>query len=140
MEFMPSLRAAKQNHSPLEGHPAFRAQHAEAGLRQLGRQEWWLWFSAFFVTTLSATVFALTAFSSFFRHQVHFYEIRPDQARWGVLSLLLVFNGWLVSRQWFFRRERRHLTRAGAEAETHLHQITPPTPPHPPTDSFTHTY
>jgi diguanylate cyclase (GGDEF)-like protein len=68
------------------------------------------------VTTLSTTAFALTAFPAFFRHQVHFYEIRTDQARWGVLCLLLVFNGWLVYRQWFFRRARRRLAGAGEEA------------------------
>lgn len=119
MRFITGLHAAKQNHSPLEGHPAFRAQHMETSLRQLGRREWWLWLSAFFVTTLSTTAFALTAFPAFFRHQAHFYEIRPDQARWGTLCLLLVFNGWLVYRQWFFRRERRHFTgaRAGEEAQ-----------------------
>jgi len=140
MKFMTGLRAARQNPSPLGGLPVFRAQHVESSLRQLGRQEWWLWLSAFFVTTLSATAFALTAFSSFFRHQVHFYEIRPDQARWGVLSLLLVFNGWLVYRQWFFRRERRHLTRAGAEGEAQLDQISDPTSTDPATGLFTRAF
>ena len=140
MEFMPGLRAAKQNPSPLGGLPAFRAQHVESSLRQLGRQEWWLWLSAFFVTTLSAMAFALTAFSSFFRHQAHFYEIRPDQARWGVLCLLLVFNGWLVYRQWSFRRARRHLTRAGAEGEAQQDQISDPTSTDPATGLFTRAF
>jgi len=79
-------------------------------LRQVARREWWLWFSAFFVATLSATAFVLSSFPSLFRHYEHFYEIRSDQARWGILSLLLLFNGWMLYRQWFFRRERRHLS------------------------------
>jgi diguanylate cyclase (GGDEF)-like protein len=109
---MPSIFGSRhtiQNSSPLEGPDAFRAQQAELGLRQLARREWWLWFSAFFVVTLSAVVFVLSSFPSLFRHHEHFYEIRSDQARWGILSLLLLFNGWMLYRQWFFRRERKHL-------------------------------
>src|SRR5258708_35543868 len=104
---MDGLRAAQQNPSPLDGPPGFRAQHVEAGLRQLGRREWWLWLSTLFVTVLSGTAFALTAFRSLFLHQAHFYEIPPDQARWGVLCLLLVLNSWLVYGQRVFRRQRR---------------------------------
>ena len=110
---MPSIFGSRhtiQNSSPLEGPDAFRAQQAELVLRQLARREWWLWFSAFFVATLSAVAFALSSFPSLFRSHEHFYEIRSDQARWGILSLLLLFNGWMLYRQWFFRRERKHLS------------------------------
>jgi diguanylate cyclase (GGDEF)-like protein len=140
MKFMTGLRTARQNPSPLGGHPAFRAQHLESGLRHVGRQEWWLWLSAFFVTTLSVAALALTAFPAFFRHQVHFYEIRPDQARWGTLCLLLVFNGWQVYRQWFFRRERRQLTKAGAGEEAQQDQISDPSSTDPVTGLFTRAF
>ena len=115
-----------QSSSPLEGPDAFRAQQADSELRQVARREWWLWFSAFFVATLSATAFVLSSFSSLFRHHEHFYEIRSDQARWGILSLLLLFNGWMVYRQWFFRRERRHLSgyNAGSADAAVLDQIS----------------
>ncbi len=115
-----------QSSSPLEGPDAFRAQQADSELRQIARREWWLWFSAFFVATLSATAFVLSSFSSLFRHHEHFYEIRSDQARWGILSLLLLFNGWMVYRQWFFRRERRHLSgyNAGSADAAVLDQIS----------------
>ena len=106
-----------QSSSPLEGSDAFRAQQADSSLRKLARREWWLWFSAFFVATLSAVAFVLTSFSSLFRHHEHFYEIRSDQARWGILSLLLLFNGWMLYRQWFFRRERRHLSGNAGSAD-----------------------
>ena len=99
-----------QSSSPLEGSDSFRAQQADSSLRKLARREWWLWFSALFVAALSAVAFVLTSFSSLFRHHEHFYEIRSDQARWGILSLLLLFNGWMLYRQWFFRRERKHLS------------------------------
>ena len=110
---MPSILGTRhtiQSSSALEGPDAFRAQQADSELRQVARREWWLWFSAFFVATLSATAFVLSSFPSLFRHYEHFYEIRSDQARWGILSLLLLFNGWMLYRQWFFRRERRHLS------------------------------
>ena len=106
-----------QSSSPLEGSDSFRAQQADSSLRKLARREWWLWFSALFVAALSAVAFVLTSFSSLFRHHEHFYEIRSDQARWGILSLLLLFNGWMLYRQWFFRRERRHLSGNAGSAD-----------------------
>lgn len=137
MESITGIRAAKSDSSPLEGLPGFRAQNVESGLRQLGRREWWLWLSALFVTTLSVTAFVLTAFPVFFQHREHFYEIRPDQARWGILCLVLLFNGWLVYRQWSFRRARRRLTRVGAGLEAQQGQISDPASTDPVTGLFT---
>jgi diguanylate cyclase (GGDEF)-like protein len=111
---------SRPNASPLEGSGAFRAGQAESGLRQLGRGEWWLWLCAFFVTTLSAVAFLLSSIPSFFRHSEHFYNIRSDQARWGILCLLLLFNGWLLYRQRTFRRQRMQLTEQGAGAQPGL--------------------
>ena len=82
----------------------------ESGLNRLGRREWWLWLSALVVTTLSGMVFLLSSFPSLFLHSDHFFEINSDQARWGILSLLLLFNAWLVYQQSSFRRLRRQLT------------------------------
>ena len=101
----------------------FRAQQAESSLRQLGRSEWWLWLSALLVSVLSATAFVLTAIPSYFRHSEHFYEIRSDQARWGILCLVLLFNGWLVYRQWTFRRRRRELSPDDAGRELLTGQV-----------------
>ena len=74
--------------------------------QELSRLEWWLWFSGLLVTTLSAVAFVLSLFHSFFMHVEHFYEIRSDQVRWSILCLLLLFNSWLLFRQWTFRRIR----------------------------------
>ena len=82
----------------------------ESGLQRLGRREWWLWLSALVVTTLSGIVFLLSSFPSLFLYSDHFFEIRSDQARWGILSLLLLFNAWLIYREWSFRRLRKQLT------------------------------
>jgi diguanylate cyclase (GGDEF)-like protein len=79
----------------------------ENSLERLGRREWWLWLSALAVTALSGIAFLLSAFPSLFQHPDHFYEIRSDQAKWGTLSLLLLFNAWLVYRQWLFRKLRK---------------------------------
>jgi diguanylate cyclase (GGDEF)-like protein len=126
MQSLLGLRSSKPNSSPLEGLGTLRAQQAEAILRQLARREWWLWLSAFFVTTLSAIGFLLTAFHSFFLHSEHFYEIRPDQARWGIMSLLLIFNGWLVLRQWTFRRIRKQFLGEGAATEADAAHLSDP--------------
>ena len=123
MESTLGPRAGKTQASPLEGTGTFRAQHAESSLQQLGRSEWWLWLSALLVTVLSATAFVLTAIPSYFRHSEHFYEIRSDQARWGILCLLLLFNGWLVYRQWTFRRLRRELSWSDAARKVLTGQI-----------------
>jgi len=119
MESILGLRSSKHNSSPLEGADTLRAHQAESSLRKIARREWWLWFSAFFVATLSALAFLLSSFPSFFRHSEHFYEIRSDQARWGILCLLLLFNGWMLYRQWSFRRQRKQLSgqNAGADAQ-----------------------
>src|SRR5215813_1880163 len=103
------LGGSKTPYSPLAGTAEFRAQQAESSLRQLKRNEWWLWFFAFLVTALSVMAFALTANPAYFLHREHFYEIRSDQARWGILCLLLLFNGWQIYRQWTFRRLRKEL-------------------------------
>src|SRR5256884_6817972 len=126
MESILGLRPSKHNSSPLEGSGALRALQAESGLRQIARREWWLWFSAFFVATLSAVAFLLSSFPSFFRHSEHFYEIRSDQARWGILCLLLLFNGWMLYRQWSLRRQRKVWSGQNAGADDHAAQISSP--------------
>ena len=115
MDSILGIGPSRRPSSPLEGLPSFRAQQAEANLQQLGRREWWMWFSAVVVTFLSAIAFALTFFSSFFLRTDHFYELRPEQVRWGVLSLLLIFNAWMAYRQWSFRRLRRAATQQNVE-------------------------
>jgi len=102
--------ASKPKPSPLEGADNFRVLPDSASPQKISRHEWWLWFSALLVTILSAIAFVLSSIQSFFRHADYFYEIRSDQARWATLCLVLVFNGWLVYRQWSFRRLRRQTT------------------------------
>src|SRR6202022_1186332 len=126
MESALGIHAGKSNSSPLEGSDAFRAQQAESGLRQIARREWWLWFSATFVVTLSTLVLLLSSFPSLFRYREHFYEIRSDQARWGILSLLLLFNGWMLYRQWSFRRQRKQLCGQNAVADAQPGEISDP--------------
>jgi diguanylate cyclase (GGDEF)-like protein len=126
MESILSIRAGKPNSSPLKGSDAFRAQQAESGLRQIARREWWLWFATFFVATLSALAFVLSSFPSLFRHGEHFYEIRSDQARWAILCLLLLFNGWMLYRQWLFRRQRKQLSGRNVVSDAPPAQISDP--------------
>jgi len=122
--------------SPLEGLTAF---HPPADLKRLGRREWWLWFSAVAVTMLSAAGLLLTSFSRFFLHKEHFYEIRPEQARWGILCLVLLFNGWMVYRQWSFRRVRRHAERPNEEAAESVAELNDPSGLDPATGLLTRT-
>jgi diguanylate cyclase len=74
---------------------------------------------------LSAVAFLLSAFPSNFRHSEHFYEIRSDQARWGTLCLLLLFNGWQLYRQRNFRRQRKQLTAANSGAQLGAYADSP---------------
>jgi diguanylate cyclase (GGDEF)-like protein len=134
---MLGLRGGKLAPSPLEGSGAFRAQRAESNLKQISRREWWLWLSAFFVTLLSAVALVLSSIRSFFPRPEHFYEIRPEQARWGAMCLLLLFNGWLVYRQWSFRRDRRHLTGQDAGGDTAGAEVIGGSSVDPVTDLFT---
>lgn len=103
-----------------------QAASAPLYLQQLSRREWWLWFSAAVVTLLSSVAFGLTFFSRFFRHSEHFYEIRSEQARWATLGLVLLFNVWLVYRQWSFRRLRRQADGASPDAQFASQTLEPP--------------
>jgi diguanylate cyclase (GGDEF)-like protein len=106
MSSLTSPRHARPSPLSFAGHGGIRAQQTESDLRLLAKREWWLWFSALSVTALSAVGFALSSFQKLFSHTDHFYEIRSDQARWGILSLLLLFNIWMAYRQWSFQRLR----------------------------------
>jgi diguanylate cyclase (GGDEF)-like protein len=105
---------------------AYGAHLMESGLRWVGRREWWLWLSALVVTALSAIVLLLTSFHSLFLHTEHFYEIGSDQARWSILSLLILFNAWMVYRLWLFRRMRRQLTEKTADSHSNVEDTYDP--------------
>ena len=110
------LRAKSgSNPSPLETG-TFRAQQIDVELQYVARREWWLWFSALIVTFLSGAALALSFWQPFFRRSEHFYNIRADQAQWSTAALLILFNFWLVYRQWSFRRKRRLLNQQNPEA------------------------
>jgi diguanylate cyclase (GGDEF)-like protein len=109
---------SKPKLSPLEGSGHFRVPPSDSNPQQVSRHEWWLWFSALSVTVLSAVAFVLSSIHSFFRHADYFYEIRSDQAQWGTLCLILLFNGWLVYRQWSFRRLRKRIGNEFLDAQS----------------------
>jgi diguanylate cyclase (GGDEF)-like protein len=96
--------------SPRARTPATRSLQTEFDLVELTRREWWLWFSMAAVTLLSAGAFLLTAFPRLFYHHEHFYELELEQSRWGILSLLLLFNAWMVYRQRRFRGLRKRMS------------------------------
>ena len=98
----------------------------ESDLRQVGQREWWLWLSGLVVTVLAGIVLLLSSFHSLFLLHEHFYEIGSDQARWGILSLLLVFNAWMVYRQWCFRRMRKGFAEQTTESQWSMGDIYNP--------------
>jgi diguanylate cyclase (GGDEF)-like protein len=123
MKFL-GISASKPKHSPLRGSRNYRVLADSSSPQQISRHEWWLWLSALLVTTLSAVAFLLSSIHSFFRHADYFYEIRSDQARWATLCLILIFNAWLVYRQWSFRRLRRQAMGQTADSEALPQQIS----------------
>jgi diguanylate cyclase (GGDEF)-like protein len=126
MKSMLGLRKHTAQPSPLEGSGAFRALQNETELRQIARSEWWLWFSAGTVTLLATSALVLSFLPFLFRHAHHFYDIRPDQAQWGTASLVVVFNAWLVYRQWSFRRRRKQLSAQNTWQEGNANGISDP--------------
>jgi len=103
-----------------EGHGGMAAQLREAELLAVGRREWWLWLSALSVTVLSLAGLLLCSFPRLFASSTHVYELSAEQARWGLGSLLVVFNAWMVYRQWGFRRAR---TLLAVDQPAEAHQI-----------------
>ena len=125
--------------SPLEGSGAFRALQIETESRQLTRSEWWLWLSAAAVTLLATAALVLSFLPTLFRHTNRFYEIRPDQAQWGTAALVLVFNSWLVYRQWSFRRRKKQLTAQNPFPERGAGEFADPSGFDPVTGLYTRT-
>ena len=78
-------------------------------LDRIARREWRLWFSAIVTTLIAGAVLLLSAFHSLFLRSDHFYEITAPQARKAAFELLLLFNAWMLYRQWSFRRAGREL-------------------------------
>ena len=109
----------------------------ESHLQRLERREWWLWLSALVVTILSGTVFLLSSFPSLFLHSDRFFEIGFDQARWAILGLLLLFNTWLVYRQWSFRRLRGPLTELTGDPQSNSEGVYDPSRMDPITGLYT---
>lgn len=99
------------------GWGGYSPQKAEAGLRWLKRREWLLWLSALVVTLLALVAFLLTVFPGFFEQREGWFTIRADQTIWAILCLLLLFNSWLVYRQWLFRSWRKQIEeQSGAQS------------------------
>ncbi len=121
-----SQRKLSASLSLLDGFGSRGLHPMASDLQRLGRREWWLWLSALAVTSLAGIVFLLSSFPSLFMHSDHFFEIRSDQARWGILSLLLLFNTWLIYRQWSFRRLRRQLTELTADPQASSENVNDP--------------
>jgi diguanylate cyclase (GGDEF)-like protein len=109
----------------------------ESDLERVGRSEWWLWLSVVIVTVLSGIVYLLSSFSSLFPQSGLPFEVSSDRARWAVLSLLLLFDAWLVYRQWLFRRLRRQLTGQTADSQSSLENIRDPSGLDPVTGFYT---
>jgi diguanylate cyclase (GGDEF)-like protein len=109
----------------------------ESGLQRVGQREWWLWLSAVVVTILSGIGFLLSSFPSLFLHSDHFFEIGSDQTRWGILSLLLLFNTWLVYREWSFRRLRKQLTELSGDSQSASEAVFDPSRMDPVTGLYT---
>ena len=109
----------------------------ESSLKRLGRREWWLWFFAVLVTALSGIGFLLSSFPALFQHSDHFFEIRSDQTRWAILSLLLLFNSWMVYREWSFRLQRRQLTELGGDPQSTSESVFDPSGMDPVTGLYT---
>jgi diguanylate cyclase (GGDEF)-like protein len=129
--------ASKPKHSPLAGSGNFRVLAYGSNSQQISRHEWWLWLNALLVTALSAVAFLLSSIHSFFRHADYFYEIRSEQARWATLCLILVFNVWLVYRQWSFRRQRGKSSEQPLDSQTVPEQFSEATGLDPVTGLYT---
>lgn len=122
---------------PLAGFGAYRAHQVESDPRTLTRREWWLWLSAVAVTMLSVLALLLSSLPFLFLKSDHFYKIRSDQAEWGVLRLLLLFNVWLVYRQWSFRRLRKQETERSVVPEGKAAEVYDPSGVDPVTGLYT---
>ncbi len=95
------------NHSPIGNQPDEQAPRY--GLRRIERREWWLWG-----TTVCVTLLLTAAIASFLPPLLHSGEtweslFNLQQAVWGLIGLVLLFDLYSIFQQLQIHRIRRQL-------------------------------
>lgn len=85
-------------------------QEAKARLRELAREETWLWATAFVATLLAAVALVMLSIPSLLQQRLPYFRLDAEASRQGLIALLLVLNAWAAYRQWTFRRLRKAFT------------------------------
>lgn len=89
---------------------AERAQQIQAGMRHVGRRQWWLWSSAVAVTLLLTLGIASFAFPGLLTQVDAAYSFHLNQAVRGLVGLVLLFNVYTIYQQTQIHRMQRELT------------------------------
>ncbi len=89
---------------------ADRAQVIQAGMRRVGRRQWWLWSSAVMVTLLLTLGIASFAFPELLTGSDNEYSFNLSQAVRGVIGLVLLFNVYTIYQQLQIQRIQSELT------------------------------
>ncbi len=89
---------------------AERTQQIQAGMRHVGRRQWWLWSSAVAVTLLLTLGIASFAFPGLLTQVDAAYAFHLNQAVRGLVGLVLLFNVYTIYQQTQIHRMQRELT------------------------------
>jgi diguanylate cyclase (GGDEF)-like protein len=88
-----------------------RAQQIQAGMRRMGRRQWWLWSSAVMVTLLLTLGIASFAFPGILTQADALYSFYLSQAVRAIVGIVLLFNVYTVYQQLQINRLQRDLTK-----------------------------
>jgi len=92
-----------------EGHSETGQEQARFRLRHIERREWWLWATAVMITLLLTA--GILSFLPMFRqsNEPTGYFLTLRRAMWGLVGMVLLFDGYTVYQQLQIHRMRRRL-------------------------------
>ena len=78
-------------------------------LSRIERKDWWSWgFALLVILFLTGGIFALTL-PSFFQNAESLFRIKPEEAVFGLMALIILFIIYAVHQQILIKRLRRQL-------------------------------
>jgi uncharacterized membrane protein YhaH (DUF805 family) len=86
------------------------AKDIQLTMRRMRRREWWLWSYAIMITMLLLICIASFAFPALLPNVDSYYSFFLNQAVRGLVSLVLIFNVYVIYQQLQIDRIRRQLT------------------------------
>ena len=82
----------------------------QSELESLERRDWWLWSLAVVVMLLLTVAVVSMSFPDLIKVDDPLFRYSLDRAVWGLVGLVLIFNGYTIYQQWTIKRLRKQFS------------------------------